>query len=117
MQRSRRARKAGAAVNDFTHMQWVEMQRAYDHRCVYCGKRAKGHLTQDHITPLSRGGNHTVSNIVPACRECNCKKHTGEILSPVQPLLLTVAHAKSKRAMETLGVPPCAGTAAGRSVS
>ncbi len=24
-------------------------------------------LTQDHITPLSEGGNHTLSNIVPAC--------------------------------------------------
>lgn len=83
-----RALKRGAAICDFTHAQWVEMQAAYDHRCVYCGKRAKGHLTQDHITPLSQGGNHTLSNIVPACRSCNSKKGTGTALVPIQPLML-----------------------------
>ena len=84
----RRASKNGAVINDFTHAQWVEMQAAYDHRCAYCGKRAKGHLTQDHLTPLSQGGNHTLSNIVPACRSCNSKKGTGDVLIPIQPLLL-----------------------------
>lgn len=90
----RRANKINAPVNDFTHAQWVEIQAAFDHRCAYCGRRAKGHLTQDHITPLSKGGSHTASNIVPACRSCNTKKHTGPPLSPVQPLLLTLAPSK-----------------------
>lgn len=84
----RRARKANAPMNDFTAQQWRDMQAAYDHRCAYCGKRAKGHLTQDHITPLSQGGSHTLSNIVPACQSCNSKKHTGPPLTPVQPFLL-----------------------------
>ena len=83
-----KANKLGAAINDFTAAQWCEMQVAFDHRCAYCGKRAKGHLTQDHLTPLSKGGNHTLSNIVPACRSCNSKKYTGPPLKPVQPLLL-----------------------------
>ena len=86
-----RARKANAPINDFTAAQWREMQGAYDHRCAYCGKRAKGKLTQDHITPLSKGGSHTVSNIVPACRSCNSQKHAGPPLTQVQPLLLTIA--------------------------
>jgi 5-methylcytosine-specific restriction endonuclease McrA len=64
------------------------MQTHYDHRCVYCGKRAKGHLTQDHLTPLAKGGNHTKNNIVPACRKCNAIKGTRGPLVPVQPLLL-----------------------------
>lgn len=84
----RRARKANAPINDFTAAQWREIQTAFDHRCVYCEKRAKGHLTQDHITPLSEGGNHTLSNIVPACKSCNSKKGTGKPLCPIQPLLL-----------------------------
>jgi uncharacterized Zn-finger protein len=88
-QRKRRAMKAGATVNNFTHALWVELQEAYDHRCVYCGKRFKGKLTQDHITPLSRGGSHTVSNIVPACNLCNSKKNAGSPPCPIQPLLLT----------------------------
>lgn len=83
------ALKRGATISDFTAVQWHEMQEHYAHRCAYCGKRSKGHLTQDHITPLSRGGNHTLSNIVPACRCCNSKKGKGPPLAPVQPLMLT----------------------------
>ena len=82
-----RARKKNAPIRDFTALQWRTMQEWYDHRCVYCGKRRKGKLTQDHITPLTKGGSHTASNIVPACRSCNSKKRTGPPLVPVQPVL------------------------------
>jgi 5-methylcytosine-specific restriction endonuclease McrA len=92
--KQRRAMIRHAAINDFTHAQWLEMQDHYDHRCAYCHKRFKGHLTQEHIIPLSLGGNHTRANIVPACRSCNSKKHDGPPLCPVQPLLLTVALPK-----------------------
>lgn len=68
----RRAMKAAAAVIDFTPEQWYFVQCMFNHRCAYCGKKAK--LTQDHILPLSRGGDHTLSNIVPACSPCNSKK-------------------------------------------
>ena len=83
----RRARKKAAVVNDFTLVQWREMKDHYDQRCVYCGKKQQ-RLTQDHITPLSQGGFHTRSNIVPACKSCNSKKHVGPPLKPIQPLLL-----------------------------
>lgn len=85
----RRAWKAAAVINDLTNRQWLEIQAAFDHCCAYCGKRAKGHLTQDHLTPLSKGGNHTVSNVVPACRSCNARKREHEAPRLVQPLLLT----------------------------
>ena len=90
-QQRRRSCKNGATVNDFTHAQWVVMQEHYEHRCVYCGKRRRGKLTQDHITPISKGGNHTVSNIVPACQSCNSKKRVGPPLVSVQPLLFIFA--------------------------
>jgi 5-methylcytosine-specific restriction endonuclease McrA len=93
----RRARKANAPFNDFTAAQWRAMQEAYDHRCAYCGKRRKGQLTRDHITPLSKGGAHTLSNIVPACKDCNMQKHAGPVLQPVQPLLLIVTASKEKK--------------------
>ena len=64
------------------------LQLAFDHRCAYCDRRRKGRLTQDHVTPLSKGGSHTASNIVPACASCNSRKHTGPPLRPVQPMLL-----------------------------
>ncbi len=92
----RKAAKRGVPINDFTAAQWREMQAAYDHRCAYCDKRAKGHLTQDHITPLSKGGSNTLANIIPACHSCNSSKQAGPVLSPVQPLLLSLAPAKKR---------------------
>lgn len=85
----RRAAKRGAERNDFTAAQWLAMKKHYDYRCVYCQKKTIA-LTQDHLTPLSKGGSHTASNIVPACHSCNSRKHTGDVLCPVQPLLLAV---------------------------
>lgn len=84
----RRAAKRGATRRDFTAAQWKAMQEAFDHRCAYCNKRCKGRLTQDHITPISKGGQHTAFNIVPACLSCNSRKHDLDILCPVQPLLI-----------------------------
>ena len=69
----RRARLLNAPINDFTAAQWAEVKSWYQHRCVYCSKAKP--LTQDHIVPLSKGGSHTLSNIVPACRNCNSRKH------------------------------------------
>ena len=87
-QRKRRAIKRGAEICDFTHSQWIALQEAFNHCCAYCGGRFKGRLTQDHITPLTKGGNHTLSNIVPSCRKHNAEKGTGSPLSIVQPFLL-----------------------------
>lgn len=41
--------------------------------CQYCGIQG-GDLTVDHITPRSRGGEHTWQNVVTACRACNHRK-------------------------------------------
>ena len=92
--RRRRARKLNAPVCDFTKAQWEDMKASYGYRCVYCPpecpacERKTHRLTQDHITPLSQGGSHTLQNIVPCCARCNSKKHAGPVLVPVQPLLL-----------------------------
>lgn len=88
-----RANKATAPFNDFTSDQWSEMKAAYDYRCAYC-ERQMARLTQDHIIPLSKGGPHTASNIVPACRRCNSKKGARGVLKPVQPLLLTISQKR-----------------------
>src|ERR1043166_6013423 len=36
---TRRALKANAPVNDFSHAQWVEVLDVFAHRCAYCGRR------------------------------------------------------------------------------
>jgi 5-methylcytosine-specific restriction endonuclease McrA len=83
----RRSRKL-AVKSTLTHAQWLLIQEHQKHCCYYCGKRSKGRLTQDHIIPLSKGGEHTLHNIIGACKSCNSKKHTGPPPIPVQPLLL-----------------------------
>lgn len=43
----------------------------YGRQCVYCG----GDFQElDHLVPLSRGGEHCVDNIAPACQSCNRSK-------------------------------------------
>ena len=86
-EQKRRAQKLSAPRNDFTLEQWHQIKKAFHHCCAYCGKKQQ-HLTMDHITPISRGGSHTMHNIVPACQSCNNKKFTGPPIVPVQPLLL-----------------------------
>ena len=40
--------------------------------CLYCGMRFMTRdLTRDHITPVSRGGADTWTNVATACRRCN----------------------------------------------
>jgi hypothetical protein len=43
--------------------------------CLYCGARFPySLLSRDHVTPFSRGGHDTWSNVVSACRRCNNAK-------------------------------------------
>ena len=92
----RRARLAAAPVNDLTPPQWEAIKQHYNYRCVYCPdtcwhcRQKKHKLTLDHIIPISKGGSHTASNIVPACSTCNKKKNAGPPPRPVQPLLFPV---------------------------
>jgi 5-methylcytosine-specific restriction endonuclease McrA len=45
----------------------------FDHCCAYCG--ASGDMQIEHVKPISQGGLHHISNIVPACLSCNYAKH------------------------------------------
>ena len=71
---------------DLTAQQWRDIQAIYGHRCAYCGQRKP--LTQDHVVPIAAGGDHTASNIVPACRSCNSQKGARLPLNTFQPHLL-----------------------------
>jgi 5-methylcytosine-specific restriction endonuclease McrA len=41
--------------------------------CQYCGRRGD-RLTVDHVTPRSKGGDTTWTNVVAACLRCNLYK-------------------------------------------
>lgn len=55
-----------------TKDEWEWIKQRYSQRCAYC--RQITLLTKDHILPLSKGGQHTKANIIPACRSCNSRK-------------------------------------------
>ena len=61
-----------------TRSEWENRKAEYGGRCAYCAKVAK--LTMDHMDPLSKGGAHDLTNVVPACRECNSGKCDRTIL-------------------------------------
>lgn len=77
--RRRRMRLNEAVIRDLTAEQWQERLEEFDYHCAYCW--ASGvKLTQDHLIPISRGGHHTIDNIVPACTPCNSRKKNRSML-------------------------------------
>jgi 5-methylcytosine-specific restriction endonuclease McrA len=43
--------------------------------CAYCGRTFRSELlTNDHITPRSRGGSHSWNNCITSCKRCNNRK-------------------------------------------
>lgn len=49
-------------------------------RCYYCSKIVSTKSIHfDHITPLSKGGPHSIENICVSCAKCNLSKHATPI--------------------------------------
>lgn len=70
----RRARKLAATVQPFSVAQWSAVVARYGGLCAYCRVRPWEH--QEHVIPLARGGAHAITNVVPACADCNQRKGT-----------------------------------------
>lgn len=55
-----------------TFEEWALLKERNDNKCVGCGELKP--LTKDHIVPLGLGGNDSIANIQPLCRNCNSRK-------------------------------------------
>lgn len=71
-------RRRAAVTFVFTLRDWIRLLRRFDYRCAYCGERTEK-LTRDHVVPLSRGGTHSIGNILPACWPCNSSKRASTL--------------------------------------
>lgn len=49
-----------------------ESKRLYSSPCFYCG--FVGDIQADHVVPISKGGRHSIGNLVSACKKCNLNK-------------------------------------------
>ena len=58
----RRAAKAAGWVDPDS---WQAVLAFYRYGCAYCDAEFWDHM--DHCKPLSRGGAHHISNVVPSC--------------------------------------------------
>lgn len=72
MAERRRAAKQTLAAQ-VTVGDWERLLARHGHKCAYCGCSGV-QLTQDHIVPLSKGGRHSIGNLLPACQSCNSSK-------------------------------------------
>jgi 5-methylcytosine-specific restriction endonuclease McrA len=79
--RRRKALKRGAdsTASRLTAAEWRAIVAYFNGHCAYC-IRPFDNLTVEHMTPLSRGGLHSVENVVPACASCNSRKSTKGLL-------------------------------------
>ena len=55
-----------------TLAQWEQIKKDFNNACCYCGEEKP--LAQEHFLALSKGGEYSHSNIIPACRSCNSSK-------------------------------------------
>ena len=81
-------------MNSHTQRQWEGKFFRCQMMCWYCRvPLTLKEATKDHLTPLSRGGQDLISNIVPACIECNRLKgaHTEEEFRAERAHLLTIS--------------------------
>lgn len=67
-----RKRHGKIVVGKVTTKEYRQVFLDFSHRCAYCGVHAD---TADHVQPLSKGGEHAATNLVPACKSCNFAKH------------------------------------------
>jgi 5-methylcytosine-specific restriction endonuclease McrA len=66
-------RRTAAEGKHFTFAEWEELLHYHAGHCAYCGSIDR--IEADHRVPLYGGGSNEITNILPACRHCNRRKH------------------------------------------
>ena len=76
--RRRRAVKCNSDVRKVSDGDLRRLVGRFRGLCAYCQARPWKHF--DHVIPLSRGGRHSIGNLLPACQDCNQQKHAKTVM-------------------------------------
>jgi len=98
--KQRREARKRQLDSTLTFEQWEQIKQDFNHECAYCGKENK--LEQEHFLPLSKGGEYTHNNIVPACRSCNGSKGD-KLFHEWYPSYEHYSKAREKHLLQHLG--------------
>jgi 5-methylcytosine-specific restriction endonuclease McrA len=80
----------------------TEIKSLLEKPCFYCGAKSE-HL--DHVTPISRGGRHSIGNLIQSCAGCNLSKSKKTIME------WRVAKVKMVRFSQGAGIDSTSGKA------
>ncbi len=80
---------------------WSMICQSWGNQCAYCSVCTTA-LTQDHVRAITLGGQHTLGNIVPACRGCNVRKLNLELGAALARLGTKDFHKRRISALVTL---------------
>lgn len=72
-----RSTREKGIVGKHTRSEWENLLEMHNHLCAYC--RLKPATDRDHVVPISKGGTGYISNILPSCKSCNCKKSSKDL--------------------------------------
>jgi hypothetical protein len=76
----RRNEQLKNATGRHSGQEWEDLKKLYNYMCLCCKQQEPFiKLTEDHITPISRGGTNDISNIQPLCSSCNRRKYVSTI--------------------------------------
>lgn len=70
--------RARAASNQTFKILTKELKRIYDSVCFFCDSKVG--VEADHVIARSRGGRHSIGNLMPLCRSCNASKSNKTIM-------------------------------------
>jgi len=74
--------KGNAHFGHISRAEMIKRWKDFDNSCAYCGHKPADplELEVEHVQPISQGGPHTLSNIVPACKTCNTSKNKHDMV-------------------------------------
>lgn len=82
----RNSRKKGLP-STLTTRNWRVILDVFANSCAYCDKHQNDldkTLHKEHVIPMDNGGGFTITNIIPACFDCNVSKGTQDMRTWLQ---------------------------------